>query len=197
MNQNHNSLVSTLWANPAPGTRRQATLDNRLRLMYLSGILAKLQVALDNRSRATDDGDFAADMEDIAEDARDALEEYVIDFSEDDTDEDNEFDADDLPELQTAVRAFDSAVERWEEIVEEVDDDDRISDEQKLPEAYRRAAPVFAAAANAVMQAGDAFCATHDGSALAVVDGDLPVISDDEDDESHYSDAWKSRHGIE
>lgn len=196
LDQKTNALVSTLWANPVDVTR-DASLQNRLRLMFLAGKMAQLQVALSNRSRATDDGDFAADMEDIIEDARDALAEYVEDFSDDDEDEDSGYDPDDLPNLQAAVRATDEAIAYLEEVEEAVDDDDQIPDDAKTAEIYRRAAEGFRRAAQVVAQAGDRFCAAHDGSRLEVVDDDLPIISDDEDNEAHYSDAWKRRHGLE
>jgi hypothetical protein len=193
--QSHNALVSTLWANPVD-QQRDAKLQDRLRLMFLAGKLAQLQVALGNRALATSDGDFAADMEDIIEDARDTLEEYVEDYSEEDED-DKGYNPDDLPSLQAAVRATDAAFALLEEAEEAVDDDDRIPDEEKEAEFFRRSAQGFRRAAELVAEAGDQFCAEHDGSRLQVVDDDLPIITDDEDNEAHYSDAWKRRHGLD
>ena len=196
LDQNRNALVSTLWAKPV-WTERDVSLQNRLRLMFLGGKLAQLQVALANRSEATDDGDFADDMLGIVEDVRDDLEGYVEDFSEDDEDEDKYYDPDDLPSLQRAIESVDQVIEFLEDTQDEIDDDDDLSDDQRVTEVYRRTADRFRRAAMAVQQAGDDFCVQHDGSQLSVVDDDLPVISLDDENEAHYSDAWKRRHGID
>lgn len=194
LNQQENAIVSTLWANPVWITR-QSTPQNRLRLMYVSGKTALLYVALLNRARATEEGDFADDMDTYSEDAVDDLRDIVIDYSDDDADTDKEYDPDDLPSIQSAIHAVDKALEAMEKIDEELDAAENLSDERKSEEFFRRTASEFYQAASLVKSAGHEFERKHDGSLLAIVDEDLPIISADprdEDNEAHYSDYWQA-----
>ena len=55
-------------------------------------------------------------METLIEDAVGELEDIITDYSDDDADEDLEYDPDDLPTLQTVVKAVNTALEASGEI---------------------------------------------------------------------------------
>ena len=181
---NVNALVSTLWTDPLwRPDGREGKVDERVRIMYVAGQLAKLHVALVNRATATDpNGDFASGMDDYIGDAQGDLEGIIIEYSEDDEDEEKEYDEDDLPSLQRAVNTVTNTLEA----VDEIDEPDTAIGKQEIAALFRKAAVEVEAAAEQFME-------RHDGSDLEVVDGFAPELAalEEQDEGVVKGRAWE------
>ena len=150
-NQHHNAVASTLWMDPlwrhgAPA----GTPAERIRLMYLAGFLADLEVSLRNRGKATEQGEYADAMGARIETARDELQAIVDEIGVE------------LSAIQEAVDVVESIIE---ENLEEVNPEDR---------------DLYTDAADKVQAAAGQFIVEHNGSQLGGLDEyGLPEIPDE------------------
>jgi len=166
--QNTNAIVSTLWADPLwrPGQRRGKP-EEHVRVMYVSGQLAKLAVSLKNRALALEEGDFASAMEDFIDEAQGELEAIVEEYNEleNQTEAGEEDGSGNLDSLQ---RAVDVALEALETVG---DMDDPWSDTGR-----EASVQLFEEAALGVEAAAIDFLKSHDGSDLKIVDDFAPEM---------------------
>jgi len=145
-----------LWR---PGQRRGKP-EEHVRVMYVSGQLAKLVVSLENRALAQEEGDFASAMEIFAEEAQGELEAIVEEY--------NDLDDAVSGSLDSLQQAADAALEALEAVG---DMDDPWSDED-----LEAAAELFSEAALVVEAAALDFLRSHDGDELKIVDDFAPEM---------------------
>jgi len=180
--QSTNELVSTLWADPLwrPEQRRGQPVEH-VRVMYVSGQLAKLAVSLNNRALALEEGDFADAMEVYIEEAQGELEAIVEEFNDQESDDEAE-DAANLDSLQLAV---DAALDALETVG---DMDDPWSESGR-----ETSAELFVDAAQAVEAAAAVFLKNFDGSELSIVDDFAPEMEtlEDQDEGVVKGKAWE------
>jgi len=153
IDQNTNAMASTLWADPLwrPGQRRGKP-EEHVRIMYVSGQLAKLVVSLNNRALAQEEGDFASAMEAFIEEAQGELEAIVEEYN----DQDDAVSGN----LDSLQQASDAALEA----IETVGDMDDPSTQ------------LFSEAALMVEAAAIDFLRNHDGTDLQIVDDFAPEM---------------------
>jgi len=158
--QSTNAIVSTLWADPLwrPEQRRGKPVEH-VRMMYISGQLAKLVVSLENRTLAREEGDFASAMEAFIEEAQGELEAIVEEYNDQDENSGN------LDSLQLAA---DAALEALETVS---DMDDPWSDL-----GQETSAQLFSEAALVVEASAVDFLKSHDGSDLQIIDDFAPEM---------------------
>ena len=155
LNENENAVVSTLWTSPIHGKdKRERTEAKRIRVMYLAGWLADLEVSLRLRARATEEGNFSDTLNGRIEDAVGELEAIVDEMAD--------------VELTSVQEAIDAGAEIMDEYLDTVDPEN---------------AQAFTDAAAKVEEAGNQFVKTHDGSQLAGLDEyGLPTPEDGQGD---------------
>jgi len=166
--QNTNAIVSTLWADPLwRPEQRRGKPEEHVRVMYVSGQLAKLVVSLKNRAIALEEGDFASAMEVFIEEAQGELEAIVEEYNDQEskTEAGEEEGSGNLDSLQQAV---DAAIEALETVG---DMDDPWSDSGR-----ETSAQLFEEAALVVEAAAVDFLRSHDGSELQIVDDFAPEM---------------------
>lgn len=166
--QNTNAIVSTLWADPLwRPEQRRGKPEEHVRVMYVSGQLAKLVVSLKNRALALEEGDFASAMEVFIEEAQGELEAIVEEYNdqESETEAGEEEGSGNLDSLQQAV---DAAIDALETVG---DMDDPWSDS-----GCETSAQLFEEAALVVEAAAVDFLRSHDGSKLQIVDDFAPEM---------------------
>jgi len=161
IDQNTNALVSTLWADPLwrPGQRRGRP-EEHVRVMYVSGQLAKLVVSLENRAHAQEEGDFASAMEIFAEEAQGELEALVEEYN----DQDDAISG----SLDSLQQAADAALEALEAVS---DMDDPWSND-----GLETSTELFSEAALVVEASALDFLRSHDGYELKIVDDFAPEM---------------------
>jgi len=168
VNQYNNAIVSTLWADPLwRPEQRRGKPEEHVRVMYVSGQLAKLYVSLRNRALALEDGDYASAMEVFIEEAQGELEAIVEEYNdqESETEAGEENGSGNLDSLQQAV---DTAIEALETVG---DMDDPWSDS-----SLEASVQIFEEAALVVEAAAVDFLRSHDGSDLQIVDDFAPEM---------------------
>ena len=168
IDQSTNAIVSTLWADPLwRPSRRRGKPEEHIRIMYVSGQLAKLFVGLSNRAQALEEGDYASAMETYIEDARDELEAIVEEYN------DQEFETDTGGESRLGnVDSLQRAVDAASDVLDTVEDIDDPWSENDLETIAR----LFNEATLVVETAALDFLRIHDGSDLQIVDAFAPEM---------------------
>ena len=166
--QNTNAIISTLWEDPLWRPEQlRGKPEEHVRMMYVSGQLAKLVISLKNRALALEEGNFASAMEVFIEEAQGELEAIVEEYNDQksETEVGEEDDSGNLDSLQLAV---DAALEALESVG---DMDDPWSNS-----GLETSVQIFQEAALMVEAAAVDFLKRHDGSDLQIVDDFAPEM---------------------
>jgi len=160
-----NAIVSSLWTDPLwrPQQRRGKAVDH-VRVMYVSGQLAKLVVSLNNRANALEEGDFASAMEVYIEEAQGELEAIAEEF--------NDQEIGDEEDVSVNVDSLQQAADAALHALETVGD----MDDPWSASGRKNSAELFVNAAHTVEAAAVDFLKDHDGSQLKIVDDFAPEM---------------------